>query len=227
MDKIRPFRHPCPTEAELKSVANWPVLQKHQAILLLQGFRPDRGSANDFCYWEEYADQIQKINVAEIDGEIDFPIKVTELVVWCNKNDVDLPEIFINEVTKLIIRLRRPKVPGPFNDEIVRWSENDHNREHAKRGTKSTKETTVRGYEASVINLARNYVLQHIKCKGEFPEKWRVSRALAKVTKRPESKIDRAFDLSTLLTNHEFNMLKKQFRRGRQQDVKNGIYPDK
>lgn len=227
MDKIRPFRHPCPTEAELKSVANRPVLQKHQAILLLQGFRPDRGSANDYFYLEEYEDQIKKINAAETVGDIAFPIRVAEFVIWCNENDVALPEIFISEVTKPIIRLRRPKVAGPFTEEIVRWSDDDHNKGRARRGTKPTKETSIRGYESTIINLAREYVGQYIKKQGEFPEKWRVSRALAKVSKRPESKISRAFDLSALLTPNEVIKLKKQFRRKRQQDVKDGIYPKK
>lgn len=225
--KAKP-RHPCPTEAELKSVAQRPVLHKHEAILLIQGFCPDRGSAcKGFMYLDEYATQVGKIKTAEAKGEIAFPIKVTELVIWCNENDVALPEIFVDEVTTKIIRVRRPKAVGIFTDELVRWSDNDHNRQIVRRGRKQIKEATVRGYESTIVNQARKFVRDFVQKTGGFPPKKSVNYHLAKSTGRPESEINRAFSLDALLTPAEINFLRKKFRLNLRQDIKNRQYPPK
>lgn len=221
-------RHPCPTEAELKSVARRPVLHKHEAILLIQGFCPDRGSSGKgFMYLEEYAPQVEKIKVAEANGKVVFPIRTTDFVIWCNENDVALPEIFVDEVTAKIIRVRRPKAVGTFTDELVRWSDNDHNRQLVRRGRKQIKEATVRGYESTIVNLAREFVRDFIQNSGVFPPKKSVNCYLAKSTKRSESEINRAFSLDALLTPAEIKIFRRKFRLKRQHDVEDGLYPPK
>ena len=205
MEDIQPigrFLHPCPTEDELISLANRPVLENWEMAALIQGFRPVlKVGRGEITYLDEYADSINKLINAEKSGDLSFPIQPQQMLIWCIKNEIPLPEIFEQTIRSKFFRHRKPKKNTAFTDELLRGSDQDYQRFDIKRGRKKQKSTTsIRGYEAEISYLVSELVLKYIKENGKRPSKKSINTQLAKKTKRNERDIDRTYAINNLIT---------------------------
>lgn len=220
------FRHPCPTEAELRSLAHRPVLEKWEFIQLVQGFCPNRRiGKGDVYYLEGIAEYVDKINCAVRVGKLSFPIKPTPAAIWCAENDVPLPEEFASETLDDLFVLARPKQKIIPTGELIRGSESDQMTKHykpneKKRGRKSKKsEPAICGIESKVCKLARGICIEHIKKHGIKPRKKEINFGLASLLVRAEVDVDRAYSYAQLMTTREEIAAKRFYRRSVQENI--------
>ncbi len=212
------------SDDEFITLANRPWIEKWEAIQIVQGFCPNMIIADGgITYMDDYADQAKKINQAELIKQLLFPIKPTDFVRWCDKNNVCLPDIFSNTVSNKLIKLHRPKNLID-TDELIKGSSSDQLNYlgRLKPGRKVTKhESTICGYETKVIMAARKFCLDHILAKGTMPLKKTINDYLSKKLNRKEVSIDRAYTLTKIITLAEFNRARKRYRANRYQKLMN------
>ena len=208
------FLHPCPTNEELISLANRPVLEVWEMAALIQGFRPIRKiGRGDITYLDEYAIPIKKLIEASNTKQLNFPIKPSQLLIWCVSNEIPLPEVFEQTVHSTIFKFRQPKVTNIFTDELVLGSNDDFQRNKVKRGRKKQKKSvSLRGYETDNFKIASEFVIKYIKEYGKKPPKKIVNTHIAKFTQRNEQDVDRTYTMNKLITSSEEKLAKRVYR---------------
>lgn len=216
------FLHPCPSNEELISLANRPVLEVWEMAALIQGFRPIRKiGRGDITYLDEYAVPIKKLINARNTKQLNFPIKPSQILIWCIGNEIPLPEVFEQTVRTKIFILRQPKVTNIFTDEQVRGSNEDYQRNKVKRGRKKKKKSaSIRGYESDICSMASKFVLKYIEEYGKKPLKKIINPHLAKITGRIENEVDRAYTMNKLITIDQEKLANRVYRGKVQFDQK-------
>jgi hypothetical protein len=205
MDKIPRFRRPCPTEAELRSLADRPTLHRAEALALIQGLLPTRL----FCsYLDDYKREAKLLLRAFDEGELENPVRPERLVRWCGENNVSLPEPFVSQVIDRIFPLRRPAILNSFTDERI-WVLDVRGRRRENTGT------AVRGLDAEICSQARLIILDLVKRYGDWPTKHLVTNRLVKITGHTKEEIGRSYGIKSCITVSEFDKAKRNYRRSR------------
>lgn len=223
MNTLTKFKHPSPTESELRTLANRPVLEEWEASKLMQGMCPNRKIGNGMVTWlDDYDTTKLQVKKDLSLGILSFPIKPNKLLEWCALHKIPLPIEFSKNVNNLIFHLKRVN-HELFIDtgELVRGSASCHltknvHKNHKKVGRKPKKlEALIRGYESEVCKLVKIFCLNQIKQHGIMPLKKNINEYLSKKLKRSEPDVNRAYTLKISITKHEETQQRRAFRKNK------------
>lgn len=200
------FTHPCPTDAELVSLAKRPTLDAWEMADLIQGFCPRRRlkQFKKICWLDTYEEEIGVLRRAIKTNELASRASPIEFVRWALSRDVPLPEQFVDAVHSQIFVLRRPERPMVFNEELVRTI--------PKRGERLSI-PKLRGYDSDLFLRAREIILTYVSNHGTLPPKVWVDKQLVAATGLPLKKINRGYTLQNALTQQQLNRAKRAYRR--------------
>jgi len=223
VENVRPFRHPCATEGELKAYAKLPALHKSEVVALIQGFTPRWRVQGERCtYLDDYADYVQNLNAAEKEGKFRYPISPRDLVRIATKLGIPLPEPFLAEVCLVTPRSSRLKVPCLITEELIRpLSPRGRPRKRrpplarplSSSGCPRRRRTPLaRGLDADVAAKAKEMARRYVLDNGRLPPKKFLNKKLADMTGRNVKDILRRYDLQHLLSDKEFQSARREWR---------------
>lgn len=222
------YKQPNPSKEELIALAERPVIERWELVQLIQGFCPNRKvGTSGITYLDEYAPFIELLDTSIKNSTLSFPIKPSDAVQWCSRNEVPLPEHFSNAVIQAIFILDRPIKLVIDTDELIKGSESDQLAkkyiDKNKPGRKNIKtEVAIRGYESGVCKAVKEFCLEYVIKNGELPKKKIINDILSKKLNRSEADINRAYSLKQILTDNEKYTAMRKYRRAKQEDIEFG-----
>lgn len=224
------FKHPCPTTAELESLAHRPTLAMWEMAELIQGFCPRarRKQSKNVQTLSNYAVPVGRMLFAIKEGDLSARAKPAEFVTWAVGCDIQLPEPFVEAVRATIFPLRRPSAPPSYNDELIRASPVSSGRSasECQEGTVSrmgSPRIAIRGYRNDICQLAREFTIEYLARHGTLPWKYLINQHVEKIQGYSLAKIDRAFSIEMLIDPKDERLAMRKFRARKRRENEEGL----
>ena len=225
-------RHPCAMGSQLYAYGKVPTLWLSQIAAIVQGFAHRGRAGNHVEYLSDYKESIQKLLAAVRSSELARRPTPRQLYDYCTKANIPLPFHFQSSVLEQVPHGSRKSPRPPITDEFTHperkagrpvtqpWfvtpeALHDASNLRPKATRKNFRETRLQGRESTIQQQAKVVALAHVEAHGKMPTGCEIAEQISKNTGRHPSDVRRRFSVKTLLTEQEFDRLKRRYRLSR------------